>query len=254
RTETNRRIKKRNRVYTLEAKVITSGVQKHKGSKKVGFELLGSKQVEFKQLGHKQVGFKKLGPGVKTRVYRVEVDKRVGNREAKVFEDIDGGSVHLPDNRTCTIKWTGKVKIHLHDRSIFILENVRYVPGLRRSLISLGTLEKVGYTIKMHMCIIKVFKGCQVMIIGIKKRNRVYTLEAKVITSGVQKHKGSKQVGFELLGSKQVDFKQLGHKQVGFKKLGPGVKTRVHRVEVDKRVGNREAKVFEVSNDDVVVA
>ncbi|GKC31592.1 hypothetical protein Tco_1038886 [Tanacetum coccineum] len=154
------------------------------------------------------------------------------------FKDIDGGSVQL--------------------------EDVRYVPGLRRSLISLGTLEKEGYTIKMHMFIIKVFKGCRVMMIGIRKRNRVYTLEAKVITFSVQKHGCSKQVGFEQLGSKQVEFKQLGHKQVGFKQLGLGVKTRFHKVEVDKCVwlevelqgaqGNREAKVFEVSNDDAVVA
>ncbi|GKB17180.1 hypothetical protein Tco_0851103 [Tanacetum coccineum] len=44
----------------------------------------------------------------------------------------------------------------------------------------------------------------------------------------VQKHGGSKQVG----------FKQLGHKQIGFKQLGPGVETGFH----------------EVSNDDTAVA
>ncbi|GKA76022.1 retrovirus-related pol polyprotein from transposon TNT 1-94 [Tanacetum coccineum] len=60
------------------------------------------------------------------------------------FKGFDGGSVQLGDNRTCTIKGTGKVKIQLHDGSSFILEDVRYVPGLRRSLISLGTLEKEG--------------------------------------------------------------------------------------------------------------
>jgi hypothetical protein len=38
------------------------------------------------------------------------------------------------------------VKIQLHDGSSFILDDVRYVPGLRKSLISLGTLEKEGYT------------------------------------------------------------------------------------------------------------
>ncbi|GJV72005.1 hypothetical protein Tco_1492000 [Tanacetum coccineum] len=102
------------------------------------------------------------------------------------------------------------------------------------------------------------------MMTRIRKKNCVYTLEAKVMTFGVQKHGGSKQVGLKQLGSKQVGFKQLAHKQVGFKQPGPGVKTGVHRVHVDKRVwfevelqeaqGNREAKVFQVSNDDVVVA
>ncbi|GJS43844.1 hypothetical protein Tco_0568887 [Tanacetum coccineum] len=74
---------------------------------------------------------------------------------------------------------------------------------LKRSLISLGTLEKEGYTVKMQMGRIKVIKGCRVMMTGIRKKNCVYTLEAKVVTFGVQKHGGPKQVG----------FKQLGHKQ-----------------------------------------
>ncbi|GJZ40338.1 hypothetical protein Tco_0586901 [Tanacetum coccineum] len=70
----------------------------------------------------------------------------------------------------------------------------------------------------------------------------------------VQKHGGSKQVG----------FKQLGHKQVRFKQLGPGVETGVHGEQDEKRVwfevelhgaqGDREAEVFQVSNDDAVVA
>ncbi|GJR41830.1 zinc finger, CCHC-type containing protein [Tanacetum coccineum] len=118
------------------------------------------------------------------------------------FKVVDGGSVQLGDNRTCTIKGTGKVKIQLHDGSSFILEDVR----------------------------------------------------SKVMTFGVQKHGGSKQVG----------LKQLGVKQVGFKQLGPSVETGVHGVQDENRVWfkvelhgdqkDREAEVFQVSNDDVAVA
>ncbi|GJW01061.1 zinc finger, CCHC-type containing protein [Tanacetum coccineum] len=174
--------------------------------------------------------------------------------EALVVVRNDEMAELLGDNRTCTIKGTRKVKIQLHNGSSFILEDVTYVPGLRRSLISLGTLEKEGYTVKMQMGRIKVIKGCRVMMTGIRKNNRVYTLEAKVMTFGVQKHGGSKQVG----------FKQLGHKQVGFKQLGPSVEIGVHRVQDAKRVwfevelqgaqGDREAEVFQVSNDDAAVA
>ncbi|GJY13620.1 hypothetical protein Tco_0382929 [Tanacetum coccineum] len=74
------------------------------------------------------------------------------------------------------------------------------------------------------------------------------------MTFGVQKHGGSKQVG----------LKQLGSKQVGFKQLGLGVETGVHGVQDEKRVwfevelqgaqGDREAEVFQVSNDDTAVA
>ncbi|GJS01511.1 hypothetical protein Tco_0318019 [Tanacetum coccineum] len=58
--------------------------------------------------------------------------------------------------------------------------------------------------------------------------------------------------------------KHGGSKQVGFKQLGPGVKTGVHRVHNEKRVwfkvemhgaqGDRKAEVFQVSNDDTTVA
>ncbi|GJU37982.1 hypothetical protein Tco_1186336 [Tanacetum coccineum] len=58
--------------------------------------------------------------------------------------------------------------------------------------------------------------------------------------------------------------KHGGLKQVGFKQLGPGVETGVHGVHDEKRVwfevelqgaqGDREAEVFQVSNDDTAVA
>ncbi|GJZ01357.1 hypothetical protein Tco_0519318 [Tanacetum coccineum] len=74
------------------------------------------------------------------------------------------------------------------------------------------------------------------MMTEIRKKNCVYSLEAKVMTFGVQKHRDSKQVG----------FKQLGH----------GVEIGVHRVQVEKCVWfevelhgaqeDRKAEVFQV--------
>ncbi|GKD43337.1 hypothetical protein Tco_1267982, partial [Tanacetum coccineum] len=46
----------------------------------------------------------------------------------------------------------------LYDFKVIDGGSVQYVPGLRRSLILLGTLEKEGYTVKMEMSIIKVDK------------------------------------------------------------------------------------------------
>nr|GEX95176.1 hypothetical protein [Tanacetum cinerariifolium] len=58
--------------------------------------------------------------------------------------------------------------------------------------------------------------------------------------------------------------KHKGSKQVGFKQLGPSVETGVHGVHEKKRVwfkvelqgaqGDRETEVFYVSNDDTIVA
>nr|GEV74638.1 retrovirus-related Pol polyprotein from transposon TNT 1-94 [Tanacetum cinerariifolium] len=156
------------------------------------------------------------------------------------------------------------MKDFLYDFKVFDVGSVRYVPKLIRSLISLGTLEKEGYTVKMQMGVIKVIKGCRVMMTGIRKKNCVYILKEKVMNFGVQKHGDSKQVGFKQLGHKQVGFKQLGHKQVGFKQLGHSVETGVHRVQDEKHVwfevelqgpqGNREAVVFQVSSDAAAVA
>ncbi|GJY59728.1 zinc finger, CCHC-type containing protein [Tanacetum coccineum] len=144
------------------------------------------------------------------------------------FKVVDDCSVQLGDNRTCTIKGTWKVKIQLHDGSSLTREDVRYVPGLRRSLISLGTLKKEGYIVKMQMGRIKVIKGCRVMMNGIRKKNYVYTLEAKVITFGVQKHGGVHRVQDE----KRVWFEE----------------------ELQGAQGDREAEVFQVSSDDAAVA
>ncbi|GKE08277.1 hypothetical protein Tco_1411828 [Tanacetum coccineum] len=67
-------------------------------------------------------------------------------------------------------------------------------PPVRRALSSrlkLRHLRKVrvrrkdadiSYTVKMQMGRIKVIKGCRVMMTGIRKKNCVYSLEAKVMT------------------------------------------------------------------------
>ncbi|GKE21323.1 hypothetical protein Tco_1432835 [Tanacetum coccineum] len=151
----------------------------------------------------------------------------VGNDEMAELVKDSGGSYHMTHMRDFLYKFKG------FDGGSVQLD-VKYVPGLRRSLILLGTLEKEGYNVKMQMDRIKVIKGCRVMMIGIKKKKCVYTLEAKVMTFGVQKHGGSKQVGLKQFGSKQVGFKQLGHKQ--------------------EAQGNREAEVFQVSDDNAAVA
>ncbi|GJS57082.1 zinc finger, CCHC-type containing protein [Tanacetum coccineum] len=166
----------------------------------------------------------------------------VGNDEMAELVMDSGGSYHMTHMRD-----------FLYDFKVVDGGLVQLV--LRRSLISFGTLEKEGYNVKMQMGRIKMIKGYRVIMIGIRKKSCVYTLEAKVMTFGVQKHEGSKQVGLKQLGSKQVGFKQLGHKQVGFKQLGPGVETGVHGVQVEKRVWfevelqgaqeDREAEIFQ---------
>ncbi|GJU90064.1 retrovirus-related pol polyprotein from transposon TNT 1-94 [Tanacetum coccineum] len=93
------------------------------------------------------------------------------------FLEYDGGSVQLGDNRECKIRGIGKVRVQLKDGSSFVLRNVRYIPELKINLISLGTLEKEGYTVKLQSGKVKVINGSRVILSGIRRDNCVYSLD-----------------------------------------------------------------------------
>ncbi|GJR00341.1 retrovirus-related pol polyprotein from transposon TNT 1-94 [Tanacetum coccineum] len=65
------------------------------------------------------------------------------------FKEFNGGTVLLGDNRACAIKGKGKVRVQMKDDSSFVLDNVCYIPELKRKLISLGTMDREGYTVKL---------------------------------------------------------------------------------------------------------
>ncbi|GJZ17221.1 retrovirus-related pol polyprotein from transposon TNT 1-94 [Tanacetum coccineum] len=90
------------------------------------------------------------------------------------FLECDGGNVQLGENRECKIKGIGKVRIQLRDGSSFVLHNVRY---MKRNLISLGTLEKEGFTVKLQSGKVKVINGSMVVLSGIRRDNYVYSLD-----------------------------------------------------------------------------
>nr|GEW16865.1 retrovirus-related Pol polyprotein from transposon TNT 1-94 [Tanacetum cinerariifolium] len=66
------------------------------------------------------------------------------------FKEFNGGTALLGDNRACTIRGTGKVRVKMKDGSSFMLKNMRYIPELKRNLISLGILDREGYTVKFQ--------------------------------------------------------------------------------------------------------
>ncbi|GJV54301.1 hypothetical protein Tco_1450042 [Tanacetum coccineum] len=64
-------------------------------------------------------------------------------------------------------------------------------------------ITELGYTMKMQMGRIKLIKGCRIMMTEIRKKNCVYTLEAKVMTFGGQKNG---------VAQRQLEDKQLEEK------------------------------------------
>nr|GEU92598.1 crooked neck-like protein 1 [Tanacetum cinerariifolium] len=93
------------------------------------------------------------------------------------YLECNGGRVLLGDNKECKIRGIGKVRVQLKDGSSFVLHNVRYIPELKRNLISLGTLEKERYTVKLQSDKIKVINGSRVVLSGTRRDNCVYSLD-----------------------------------------------------------------------------
>ena len=73
------------------------------------------------------------------------------------------------------------MKLRMADGTIKVLEDVRYLPTMRRNLISLGTLVRKGFTIKMDASGMKVTKGSMVYMRAAMNGSQLYILEGKVI-------------------------------------------------------------------------
>ncbi|KAA0059159.1 Retrovirus-related Pol polyprotein from transposon TNT 1-94 [Cucumis melo var. makuwa] len=101
------------------------------------------------------------------------------------FQKSDGGKVLLGDNGTYEVKGSDSVLIATHDGMSRMLTNVRYVPELKRNLISLGELNRSGYTIKFENGIMKVTKGSLVKLRG-TLRNGLYVLEGTVVSEATE--------------------------------------------------------------------
>lgn len=67
------------------------------------------------------------------------------------------GSVLHGNNKSCSVVGRGSVRIKMFDGVERILKNVRYIPELKRNLISLGMLGREGITSSLKT----VFSECQ---------------------------------------------------------------------------------------------
>ena len=61
--------------------------------------------------------------------------------DSHTFESVDGGNVTMGNNTTCKVVGAGSVKMKMFDGMVRTLTDVRYVPSLKKNLISLGTLD-----------------------------------------------------------------------------------------------------------------
>ncbi|KAH9801561.1 hypothetical protein KPL71_001082 [Citrus sinensis] len=96
------------------------------------------------------------------------------------YHETDGGKVMMGNNAICKIVGIENVNLKLHDGTIRELREVRYVPDLKRNLISLGMLDQMGLSIKLESGELRISNSDGVVMQGYK-RNGVYVLNGEAI-------------------------------------------------------------------------
>ena len=90
------------------------------------------------------------------------------------FQEVDGGVVYMGNDHPCKTAGIGSIKLRNHDGTTRILRDVRYVPKLKKNLISLGALESKGLVVMMRDGVLKATSGVLVMLKGVRKNNLYY--------------------------------------------------------------------------------
>jgi hypothetical protein len=91
------------------------------------------------------------------------------------------GDVIIGDESPLEISGIGSVQIKVHDSTFKTLTNVRYVPKMKRNLISLGTLEAMGFKFSADNGVLKVSQGNRV-VLKAERINNLYYLQGSTLT------------------------------------------------------------------------
>ena len=65
----------------------------------------------------------------------------------------------MGDDRPCNMEGIGTVHVKMFDGMVRELKGVRYVPELKRNLISVGALEVLGHGVSSRDGVLKMTRG-----------------------------------------------------------------------------------------------
>jgi len=100
------------------------------------------------------------------------------------FEKLNGCSVIMGDDRPCNMEGIEIIQVKMFDGMIRELKKVRYIPQLKRNLISVGALKTLGFEVSIKDVILKMTKGSMVALKGVR-RNNLYYLKGSTVTGQV---------------------------------------------------------------------
>ena len=90
------------------------------------------------------------------------------------------GKVYLGNNHACAIEGIGTMHLTLDTGHDLVLNDVRYVPGIKKRLLSVGQLDLHGYTTQFGGGIWKLKCGSMLIVKG-SKRGTLYCLRCKAL-------------------------------------------------------------------------
>ena len=99
------------------------------------------------------------------------------------FEDLEQkeyGTVLLGNNKACKVHGIGTVRLRMFDNREMLLQDVRYVPKLKRNLISISMFDLMGCTTKVDNGMMKVSTGASIIAKG-RRSNGLYILEGSTV-------------------------------------------------------------------------
>ena len=109
----------------------------------------------------------------------------------------------MGNDHPCSIDGVGSVKIRMFDGVIRTLQNVRYIPDMRKNLISLGELDARGYGLVVNEGRMSVSMGEKIVIEAVRQRKNLFVL------------KGSTVRGTVLATVSQDEMAKLWHMRLG---------------------------------------
>ncbi|PON59266.1 hypothetical protein PanWU01x14_160150, partial [Parasponia andersonii] len=96
------------------------------------------------------------------------------------YQSIDRSFVFLGNNMSCKVSGIGTIRIKMYDDVVRTLIDIRHVPDLRKSLISLGTLDSQGYKYLAECGVLSISKEAYV-VIKRKLHNGLYFLQGSIV-------------------------------------------------------------------------
>ena len=132
--------------------------------------------------------------------------------------------MYLADKKDLEIKGKGDVCIKTPAGNQWILKNVRYIPSLKKNLISIGQLDSTGYATKLRKSSLKIMKGATVVARG-SKSEILYTTAGCMNVAAVAESASNSSLWHNRLGHMSVKgMKTLAAKGVleGLKSVDVG--------------------------------